>query len=357
MDNMPGRFPPPPESDGDQGLPRPPGYPPGGGMPGSFYPLSVDRVMQLTFSMLRFRWRTFLAISLGVMGPLAIGSALLEIATVESMGRWMGQLVDVQFYENDPSAILSLFPWPAIAGTVLGSIAIGLLSSLAVAGLAHATAVTLGGGQPSAMGSLAAAFGALGRLAILYGIIFLAILAITLVGAFIVGLLFLASFIGGSLQPGPLVFGGLILLVALVVVIVFITVRLVFSVAIVVIEGGSALQSVRRSWRLARGATWRVLGYILLFGLVAGLPVALISGIASAVIGPAYSGTGLGLTYNSTRIVAESLITSLVAAAFAPISTIAVTLLYFDLRWRNGEPVPAPGGGVSTRTDAPWGAG
>jgi hypothetical protein len=291
------------------------------------------------------------------MGPLAIGSALLEIATVDSMDRWTRLLVDVQFYENDPSAILSVFPWPAIAGTFLGSIVIGVLSSLAVAGLAHATAVTLGGGQPSAMASLAAAFGSLGRLAVLYAIIFLAIFAITVVGALIVILLFLASFAGGSLQPGPLVFGGLILLVAFIVAIVFVTVRLVFSVPIVVIEGGGALQSVRRSWRLVRGATWRVLGYVLLFGLVAGLPVALISGIASTLIGPAYTGTGLALTYNTSRLVAESIVSSLVAAIFAPISTIAITLLYFDLRWRNGEPVPAPGGGVSTRTDAPWGSG
>lgn len=354
---MPGRFPAPPESERLEAPPGAPESPPGPWMRAGFYPLGVDRVLQLTFSMLRFRWRTFLAISFAVMGPLAVGSALLELATVDSMGRWTQQLVDVQFYANDPSAILSLFPWPAIAGTLLGSIVIGVLSSLAVAALAYSTAVTLGGGQPGAIGSLAAAFGALGRLAVLYGIIFLVILAVTLLGALIVALLFLASFIGGSLQPGPLVFGGLIVLVGFVVAIVFVTVRMVFAVPIVVIEGGSALQSVRRSWRLVRGATWRVLGYILLFGFLVGLPVALISGFASAVIGPGYSGSDSGLTYNTTRILAESIISSLVVAVFAPISTIALTLLYFDLRWRNGESVPAPAGGVSTPNDAPTGLG
>lgn len=307
---------------------------------------------QLTFSMLRFRWRTFIAISLAIFGPLAIGSALLELSTVDSMTRWQRVVLDVGFLERaDPSAILALFPWGPIAGTLLGSIVIGLLGNIGVAALAHATAITLGGGQPTTMGSLAAAFGALGRLAVLYGLVFLLIFAVVLIGTIIVGLLFLASFVAGSLQPGPLVFGGLIVSVAFIVAVVFVGLRLAFIVQAVVIEGSGAWQSVRRSWRLVSGATWRVLGYLLLFGIVAALPAALISGIAGALIGPAYS--RFTLDYDSARVFSTALISGLAAAVFAPISAIALTLLYFDLRSRKGETVPAPGAATATGGEPP----
>ena len=34
-----------------------------------------------------------------------------------------------------------------------------------------------------------------------------------------------------------------------------------------------------------------------------------------------------------------------------------MTLLYFDVRWRKGEPVPAPGSGKSVGPDLPPGPG
>ena len=267
MDEIPGRFPPPPEHEGAYGPMGTPGAPYGNGPRGGFYPLDVNRVMRLTFSMFRFRLRTFLVISLAVMVPLGIGSALLEVATIDSMSRWQRLVLDPGFLDTtDPYLILSQFPLAVIAGTVIGSLVIGLLSSFAVAALAHATATTLAGGRASVAGSLAAAFAALGRLARLYGVIFLAVFLVLLVGTLVAGGLFLASFIGGSLQPGPLVFGGLVTVVALWVILVFVGLRLSFSVPTLIIEGRGAIDSARRSWTLVRGAMWRVLGYLLLFG-------------------------------------------------------------------------------------------
>src|SRR6187401_2958945 len=88
MDDMPGRFPPPPD-DGPPG----PGMPmaPGVG-PGSQYPLDLGRIFELTFSLFRFNWRTFVVASLLVMVPV---SALLAVAgylTANATADWYIQL-------------------------------------------------------------------------------------------------------------------------------------------------------------------------------------------------------------------------------------------------------------------------
>ncbi len=356
MDDTPGRFPPPPEHDGTNSPMGTPGAPYGNGQRADFYPLDVNRVMKLTFHMFRFRWPMFVTISLAVMVPLGIGSALLEVATIDSMSRWQRLVLDVGFQDTtDPYLILSQFPLAAIAGTLVGSVAIGLLSSIAVAALAHATATTLAGGRATVAESLAATFAALGRLARLYGVIILISFLVILVGALVAGTLFLASFVGGSLQPGPLVFGGLIAVVALCVVLVFVGLRLTFAVPTVIIEGSGAIDSARRSWTLVRGAMWRILGYLLLFGIVAALPAALIGGIASALIGPGFSRTTLD--YDAVRIFANALISQVAAGIFLPIEIIAMTLLYFDVRSRRGEPVPAPGSAKPGGPDLPQGPG
>ena len=39
------------------------------------------------------------------------------------------------------------------------------------------------------------------------------------------------------------------------------------------------------------------------------------------------------------------MLSSAISLVLAPFSSIVLTLLYFDLRWRHGERVPLPGGG------------
>jgi heme A synthase len=69
--------------------------------------------------------------------------------------------------------------------------------------------------------------------------------------------------------------------------------------------------------------------------------------LLGAVLRPtSQAGLGLGavtLSINPIGVFAQSLIASIVAALFVPITTVAVTLLYLDIRARHGEPVPAPG--------------
>ena len=62
---MPGQFPPPPGEG-----PPPPFYTPNPA--GGYFPLDIGRVFGLTFSLFRFKWRTFVGIALIVMIPATL---------------------------------------------------------------------------------------------------------------------------------------------------------------------------------------------------------------------------------------------------------------------------------------------
>jgi hypothetical protein len=53
------------------------------------------------------------------------------------------------------------------------------------------------------------------------------------------------------------------------------------------------------------------------------------------------------VVFNPVTYFASTLLVALLSASIAPIPTIALTWLYFDLRWRRGEPLPVPVPGAS----------
>ncbi|MEX2546276.1 MAG: hypothetical protein WD830_00640 [Chloroflexota bacterium] len=336
--------PPTPEpSSGEDGTPRssgPPGFPPppeGRASPG-FYPLDVDRVLRLTFSLFRFRWRTFLGITLAVMVPVMVAEAIVQVVSVEAISRSMEALIRAA-RSGDLTGVsfLDLIPWQAIVLSWLATVVLSMFSFIVSAAITHAAAVAIGGGQPGATSSLRAAFSRFGTFAGVYLVIFLVTLGIALIIGAVGVMLVLAS------QPGVLVFLGLVVIVGLVALLIFISVRWAFAVAVVMLEGAGAMQALGRSWRLATGSSWRVLGYVLLFGILVGLPVAVISFVVNAVIGSGVTASGTTLVIDAGQVFASTVATGLVASAFAPFATIAVTLLYLDLRFRRGEQVPQPG--------------
>jgi hypothetical protein len=113
------------------------------------------------------------------------------------------------------------------------------------------------------------------------------------------------------------------------VVIVIYMVYWSLSAQAIVVEGYRTIGALRRSFELARGNWWRVLGISLVFGLVAiGLAILLTVPFALAVgmvapEDPTTLSTALGIVANV-----------LVAVAVPPVVFIAETLLYYDLRVR-----------------------
>lgn len=321
------------------------GSPARGQAPGSFYPLNVDRIVQLTISLFRFRWRVFLGIALVVLIPMSVVSGLLQAFIGEAIARsTRDMLLAMQRGQATGASMLALIPWPALIVSWLVSVLISLITYVALAATIRATSVAVSGGRPTVTQSLREALHRFGALAVVYLVSFFVTLAVLLVGGAVAGLLFLASFSNGAFQPGIFVFIALIVMVALLALVIFIAVRWSFALAAVMIEDGGGLTALRRSWGLAVGSSWRILGYLLLFGLLAGLPAAVIGYVAIAVLGSGVTETATGLLVaNPVEAFVSAFSIGVIAALFSPFPTIGLTLLYFDVRWRRGEPVPQPG--------------
>jgi hypothetical protein len=321
---MPGAFPPPPEADG-----RPAGQP---GVQRQSYPLDLDRVIQLTFSLYRFGWLHFAVIGLVLYLPLAMAVTALQVATSADLLR--AQQAQIDFVAGRPVGFFDLAPPSIIILSLLTTVGVGALSFIYQGGLVELTAAIYSGRPASGPSSIKAS---LRRLFSLLGagiLVVLITIGLALVGVTIGVSLIVANSSGGSLQPGPIAFAGLIFVVATVVGLMVVSIRLAFVTQAVVIEENSAARSISRSWRLVAGSGWRVFGYSLVFGLLTGV----VGLIATAAIELAF-GSGLTnlngqLTFDPVRYVVVSVLSALVSVALLPISAIALTLLFYDVRFR-----------------------
>ncbi|MEP6895064.1 MAG: hypothetical protein ABI986_05600 [Chloroflexota bacterium] len=103
---------------------------------------------------------------------------------------------------------------------------------------------------------------------------------------------------------------------------------------VVVLEGQTALNAVRRAWSLARRRFWPVLGYVFVLALFS---VIIVSG-PGALINLALTGALQSIGDSTTRLVIVSIIQALVSLVgiliYYPLQMTAFTLIYFDLRVR-----------------------
>jgi hypothetical protein len=114
---------------------------------------------------------------------------------------------------------------------------------------------------------------------------------------------------------------------------------IMFSLAVpaVVLEGQGPVSALRRSWRLVKRSFWRVLGILLLAGIIvsiAGVLLQLPFTFLEALFGG--GGGAFGLTGTRTiPVVIISGVGSIVAGAVTrPISAGVTVLLYLDMRMR-----------------------
>jgi len=136
--------------------------------------------------------------------------------------------------------------------------------------------------------------------------------------------------IGGALS---IIF---LMIVALIVVACFFTVKFAFTSSAVVLEGLGPVDAIKRSWSLSKGSFWRILGRILLIGVVIGL----ISGVLGAVVG-AILGVGANAADSVGMLVAFSaFVSALLSAVVIPVQSSFYTLMYLDERMRKENLAP-----------------
>lgn len=112
--------------------------------------------------------------------------------------------------------------------------------------------------------------------------------------------------------------------IALVIPGIFLFVRLMFSQPIVVIEGARGTSALKRSWELAKGQFWKILGTVILAGIIASIVSAIIQLPLSAVA------TNMG----SSGWVVAAVSSSIGSVVSAPFQITVTVLLYFDMRIR-----------------------
>jgi len=333
--------------------PAPPQYTVPGPVPG-FYPLTIGRTVSLAFSLFRFGWRTFVAINLIAAVPVVLATAAITVVTYDQMSSWESLLLlGSSSLTTAPRDLVALFPWQAAAATLVVSLLAGAVTVIGTGALIHAIGTALTGRRLSTREAYSVALRRVRDLLVVYVVLTLIGLGLTLI--VVLSPLLLLAGPGAFGDGGPVAFLALVVVVAVVVATVFLLIRTIFTVEVLMLEDLPGVASIRRSYSLVRGSMLRVIGYSLIFALIASL-IGLVASFVSVLVGFALSSPTLGgttPTVSSTAVVAQTLITSLFSEVLSPILSIGFVLLYFDVRWRHGERVPVPGGGETAGRPQP----
>ena len=128
-----------------------------------------------------------------------------------------------------------------------------------------------------------------------------------------------------------LMIAAVVMLVSLVAVVIF-GIYMVAVMPAIIVEGHRARGALSRAAQLLSGSRWRVLGHVIVYSLtVLGLWFVLsiplfFMGLAAAADSQSFLATALGVILNG-----------IVSVIVAPVTLIATTLLYYDLRVRKEE--------------------
>lgn len=307
--------------------------------PGAVHPLTVGRAFSLGWHLFRFRWRSLLGVTALVMLPAYLLQAAATIAFTNSLDRWFREVQPDRLVTMPDLQSLPPFPWDALVMSLGVGVLVALAGLIAGAAVIHIIGWTYGGGSASAGGALRAT---LNRLASLVGagiLVVLAVAGVMLAGMALVAALALSLGFNSGLS-GLL---ALVAIVATIVAVIFIGLRLSFYAQSVMLEGQGATGSLRRSWRLVTGSTWRVLGYVLLLALVLFVAGLIVGALSLAIFGLDIDPlTGSQRAFDPVRLAAQSLLPAIAVLPVTPFYMAVTTLLYYDLRFRQGEAISRP---------------
>jgi hypothetical protein len=304
----------------------------------------VGRAFSLGWSIFRFRWRTLIAAALVLTVPAYALQVLVTVYVSGTMERWGAQVQELYVRALAEGRTVVLTDLPALPiDALLLSFASGLIVSLAGllagAALIHIIGWTYGGGSATLGQALSRT---LGRAPSLIGSsLIMALVVFAIIAGSVLLMVALVAAIGFSAGLGGLLI--ITLVVAAFAAVLFVGVRWTFVGQTIMLEGRGAIGALGRSWRLASGSSWRVLGYLLLLvvvlfliGLVAGTVSVLIFGIGVDI------GTGVPLPFSPVRAAGQAILPAFAAILLSPFYTAVLTLLYYDLRWRAGETLAPP---------------
>jgi hypothetical protein len=287
--------------------------------------MSVGELLDATFSLYRRNFLLIAAISAIVQIPYAVLSFVLyQLFGLNSLIRSPFSGLNITPGQSEPLTqqqlqnYLNAFGAFFVVAAILALVGLFIVLPLATAATTRAVSDRYLD-RPASVGSSYAA--ALRRMRALIWQSVILLGAFLLVYALAAGLI-----IGLSLAVGAVAGGfAILLIIAAIPFVLFVYVRTSLTAPAIVLENLSGWRGLVRSWNLVRGFGWRIFGIRLLVGLITGI----ISGLLVSLLALA----GAGLDVNGQLIVQQAA-SAVVGVFVGPVTYIAVTLLYYDVRIR-----------------------
>jgi hypothetical protein len=222
--------------------------------------------------------------------------------------------------------------------TSLGSSVLTLIVTAIIAGLVTLQVASSTLGTRLRLGSLWRRLE--GRRGALIGWAFLTGGASLLAIGVVVGLLILLGSTGSAGAVAAILLG-LLLGAGLFVVFVWLWVKLGFVPAGIVLERASIRASMGRSWRLTRGAFWRIFGIRLLVlamiyvaTQIIATPISLLFSLGGTILTPNGTTESAATSGLVLSVIVTQAVTAVISAVGLVVSTATTSLLYLDQRMR-----------------------
>lgn len=337
----------PPPGRGDAGYPVPPAFNDTGwgAAPGGFFlapkpgiiplrPLSIGEIISGAFESLRANPRAMFLPSLIVLTATGALSAVLNYLGASFLLSRVDDLLnssDVRI-----SGILPVFMGSfasQMVGALLTALATTILTGLLIVAVSRSVLgriATPGEVWERTRGRI---LPLIGQTLLITLITVIADAIIVVIGVVLI-VIIAASVTGPDPGAGAIVITLLAALALIVIVFIaaaFLVVRLSLAPAALMLENTGVVEGIGRSWALTRGSFWRVLGILVLAGLITGL----VTGTLSFGLGMVLGVISVGLPAAQPLVSAVTvLLTSVLSALVLPFTAAVTALTYIDLRMR-----------------------
>jgi hypothetical protein len=304
-------------------------------------PMSIGDLLDAAFRLYRRHFLTFIGIAALLQVPFLILQALLQFAIGGTVNGRLTELLENPA-ATEGSSLSDVLPLGQLALYYVLAFGLAIIQGLVIQNLiagALANAISRSYlGQPvSILGAYRFGAGRLGSLIV--ASLLLGLLALVLAGVVIgvPALLLIGAAASGRVDgvAGGLLFAFALIGLAILSILLaaMLLPRFLLATQAIVLEGKEAVDGLRRSWQLVSGSFWRVLGVVVLMGLIVfvisfifGLPASILNAILAV-----RQASPFALT--STQVL-SNLLVEIGTILVMPLQLAVFTLLYYDLRVR-----------------------
>jgi hypothetical protein len=299
--------------------------------------MSVPQLLEAAAQVIVARWRALLVLALLFAGPAALLTAAAGTRLNEVM---LDVMPDLGAGVLPAAPVLTVAEFERLSGALvvlgLATLVAGVLGSIGAVGISAAVVAPRLDPRAQLGQALRRALRKVPSVLAFMIVTSAIVLATAATGLLLVSLS--ATISATSLtQGGPAAFAALVVSVASVVVIVYLTLRWAVAYPVMALEDAGWRNALRRSWQLSADNVWRIAGVVLASALVTLVGTAAATQLLSIVLVDVVA-SALGLD----QMLVETLVASAVTVFLAPLAPAILAVLYVDLRVRHAAPASEP---------------